>query len=505
MSADGVTLSDRVLRSASFALLANVIQQSIGIVSMLILARLLSPQDYGIVAAAMLVIHFFDVFSETGINEYILSRPTLELDELHSAWTLRLLVRIGLALIVVVLGPFFADFFNQPELHLVLLVAAMIPVIDGLENPGLLLLRREFEYRSIALLLVSAKLAAFLVSLIIALVYQSYWALVVGSIVLSAFTAIFSYRIHPIKPEFTLSRVHGQWSFSSWSILRAILGFSRSKADNFLIGKFLGVTTLGVYSLSKTLATIPHEHLTQALTDIFTSSIGGSHERIDNAASSLSKIMTSVVSVMLPVSCGMYLVAEPLVDVLLGPSWVDAVAVIEALSLLTLTYSISMTITTTLIALGHIRIASYLDIVTLVFVLIVLVTALMLTHDMQMIALARTFCGVGVVLMFYGFISHVICMPHRQLLLSCLPALLSCTVMALVVYSLGQSVGTMGSLAQLLLMSLSGMLTYAVVLAVTVRYCRTLTPQLAFMYNTLARVVQRTLSSYRRRMRRGAV
>lgn len=488
MSDESQSLGDRVLRSATFILIANGIQQSIGIVSMLILARLLTPQDYGIVAAAMLVIHFFDVLSSTGIDDYVLSRKTLEEEELHTAWTIRLAVKVMLASTVVLLAPWFAAFFEQPELKMVLLVAAAIPIIEGLQSPGLLLLRRNFQYRTISLMMVGSKLTAFVAGLSVAIVFRSYWALIVSTLVFVSFTTVFSYRLYAIKPRLTLSYFGSQWHFSKWSVVRALMGFSRSKADNFFVGKFLGVTELGVYSLSKTLATMPHDHLTHALTGLFTSSIGGSRDRVDNAASSLSKIMATVVSIMLPVAVGMFLVAEPMVSVLLGPNWSNAVPIIQALSLLSITYALFTAITTSIVALGHIKTASILDGVSLLIVLAVMLLTLSFSRDTVLIAAARSFSAVSMLLMFYFFICRIINMPHWDLVRSFIPAVVGSTIMTIVVNVCNQ-LTDLNPLSTLLLMIGAGGIVYTVVFVSLLWRLRKLTPELEFIYYLLLRMI----------------
>ena len=144
----------------------------------------------------MLVIHFFDVLAQTGTTQYVLSRKNLHIDALQTAWTLQLTVRGGLAILVMLASGTIGEFFETPELQAVLIVSAFVPILNSLQAPGLMLLRREFDYRSIALIIVASKILATIAAVSIAVLLHSYWAFVVGDLVLAASLAAFSYRAH---------------------------------------------------------------------------------------------------------------------------------------------------------------------------------------------------------------------------------------------------------------------------------------------------------------------
>ena len=125
-----MNLAERTFNSATLMIIASVVKQSIGLVSMVVLARLLSPTDYGIVAISMLVIHFFDVLAQTGTTQYVLSRKNLHIDALQTAWTLQLTVRGGLAILVMLASGTIGEFFETPELQAVLIVSAFVPILN---------------------------------------------------------------------------------------------------------------------------------------------------------------------------------------------------------------------------------------------------------------------------------------------------------------------------------------------------------------------------------------
>lgn len=481
-------LSDRVFNSAALMVVANIVKRSIGIVSMLILARLLTPDDYGLVALSMLVIHFFDLFSQFGVNQYVLSRVSLKDDELQTAWTLRLFVRLGLAVCVWFLAPRLAQFFERDELHAVLLVSALVPVLSALEGPGLLLLRRAMTYRRIALISVGAKLAGFVTAVSIAVQFRTYWALVVGDVVVAGVYSFLSYKAHSLRPRICLKNLSAQWSFSKWIFTRGLFGYSRGKIDNFVIGRFLGVTELGLYSMAKQLATMPHDLLTFSLVDVITSSISESRSKTSDTALALTKILVIQLSLMMPIVVGLHQLAQPLITSLLGESWQPAVPILQGLALLSLLFSVGVTISTVLVAIGEVKAVFFLDLSTGAIVVLGISLLFGSSLGLEGFAQVRVALGIIVLLVFYVYVSQFLPVPQLRLLVSVLPAVASTFVMVLVIDFSKSIFSADSNLVQLLALSSIGALTYLSLILLFVRVLSRITPELGFANDLMRRI-----------------
>ena len=114
-----MSVAERVLKSSGLILFVRLIQRSIGLVSILILARILTPEDFGVVSIASVVVFFFDVLTESGTRQYIIHKEHTTEDDINTAWSLNLLIKLGIFLVVIVIAPMVADFFDNAALVIV--------------------------------------------------------------------------------------------------------------------------------------------------------------------------------------------------------------------------------------------------------------------------------------------------------------------------------------------------------------------------------------------------
>jgi len=419
------SLTSRIVNSAIYSVGSNVLQRTLGLASMLILARLLTPEDYGVVAAALLIVELFNELSRIGINQYILGKSELSDQDLNTAWTLQLGIRVVLALIIVIFSAPLAAFFDFDALRLVLCAAAAVPVIEALQNPGIFLLQRMYSYKAISFIHIMSKLLGVACGIAVALMFRSYWALIVNGAVAAASLMLLSYVIHAHRPRLSLRNIKSQWNFSQWNLARAIVGYSRSKSDNFLVGRLFGMESLGFYSMSKQLATLPQEQLVLPISDIVTSTIGGTDERKSFAHLSLTKLIVTVAGFILPFVLILFSLTDELVLLLLGEQWQKNSDLIRLLAPLSLTYAGCALIETSLVAIGRVKDVFILDVITLLMVLACLAIAIFSNSGIEMFALIRTLAGLLVLIFSYFFIKRFLALDTVSLLLSLLPIAIS--------------------------------------------------------------------------------
>lgn len=133
-----MSVSLKVIKSALLLLSTQLIQRGLGIVSTLILARLLTPDDFGVIALITILLQLFELLVETGNQQYIVQKDAVDDLDLNTAWSMDILIKTSLAVIVVLLSPAFAAFFEEPDLALAVSVAALALPIRALRNPGLM-------------------------------------------------------------------------------------------------------------------------------------------------------------------------------------------------------------------------------------------------------------------------------------------------------------------------------------------------------------------------------
>lgn len=247
--------------SSILLLVKNLSDKLIGLVSTLILARILAPEDFGIIAIATLVMGLLDVLSETGASSYLLKEDAIDDQKVNTTWTLNLLLKSALSVLLVISSPFVVSFYDDPRIHYVLTAFAAVFCFKAFKNPGLFYLSRNQSYGKQVQVGLIAKIASVGAAVGTAIVFQSYWALVIGQAVNALFVVTGSYIISNYRPTLQLTNVKAQLAFSIWMIPQAIAGYARTQLDTFIVSSQFGQSVLGSYHTMKYVAFIPSSHI----------------------------------------------------------------------------------------------------------------------------------------------------------------------------------------------------------------------------------------------------
>lgn len=305
----------------------------VGVVSTIILARLLAPDDFGVMAIAMLVVAFIEVLAESGQHGAIIRHSEDTPDLYNAAWTLSVLQGVALAALILLAAPAATVLFDAPKAQAVVAFLALRPLLLGFVNIGVvaylkeLNFRREFQFR------VLEKAVTFVVTITLAFTLRNHWALAIGVVSGAAVQVGLSYWLHPFRPRFSFARVGELMSYSLHVLAQSILWFGWRRSDEFVVASVTGTGAMGNYVVAGNLATAPIEELVlpavRALHPVYARLSG----RIEELRQTYLLVFQTVVTVVLPAAVGLALIASALVPVLLGEQWHDAIGIIRWLAL----------------------------------------------------------------------------------------------------------------------------------------------------------------------------
>ncbi|GAW95531.1 MULTISPECIES: oligosaccharide flippase family protein [Colwellia] len=298
-----------------------ILKRLIGLISTLILARILAPEDFGLIAIAMIVIGFASVLSVTGSEQYILQKDTVNDDILNSAWTLDLLLKAGVFIILLVSAPYVADFYQKEELTGIIRAISFLVILGALGNPGILLFKREQKYKAIFKISLISKVISVIVTITIAVVYQNYWALIIGHLVSVSTRIIGTYFIHNHRPRLCFTKIKEQWRFSAWMMPQACLGYLRTQLDTFLVSNFYGEKQLGSYHIMKYIAFMPSSELIAPATSPLLAELAKSRNNIKDFRYQFNLSFLVTLAVALPMAIFLFQFDYLVVGLLLGDQW----------------------------------------------------------------------------------------------------------------------------------------------------------------------------------------
>lgn len=324
--------SSKLVKGSLWLSVTRVIVNGLTTLSTFILARYLTPADFGLVSIATTLLLIVTSLTELSLTQALVRHDSLDTSHLNTAWTLNALRGvIAFALFSLSAYPV-ANLYNDSRLVGIMLALGFSILLTGLVNPRLVVLQRQLIFRQEFILGVSQKLLGFVASVIVAVVYHSYWALVIGLLTSQFVNIIISYWLLPFRPRFSLQRTRELLSFSIWLSAGQIVNTLNWRFDVLLVGKLLGSSAVGNYSVGSNLSTVAtREAIAPLVQTVYPSFAGIKHDPA-RLRVAYQRVQTLITAIALPAGIGMALVADRIVVLALGPNWSQAILVVQVLA-----------------------------------------------------------------------------------------------------------------------------------------------------------------------------
>ncbi|WPC72892.1 oligosaccharide flippase family protein [Vibrio porteresiae] len=464
------------------------ITRFIGIISTLILVRVLNPIDFGIATLANIVMALFVMLAEVGTDKYVIKSQSCTNELLNSAWSLNIALKLGCGLFIALLSFYVADFIHEPLLTNVLLVCSVIPVIGALKNVGLLNYERELNYRPLTQLSVLVKLTVFPITIGLALWLKSYWALVIGTLMSEVITVLGSYWIHPYRPKWSSRQWSEQWHFSKWMVVSTTTGYLRSRLDAFLLGRFLPSNAVGLYRVSQEFAWLPFSELIAPATRSFYAGLTQLIDDKEALTHQLCRYLALAYLLVVPSAAGIYVLQDEIVSVVMGEKWADAAPVLGLLSLLMLSMPLNIALQSLLTHMSKLSYLVWIDVVMIVAIgasfslLYQQGITLLATYTLARVALVVVF--IALLLLVYKAVLHVAL--TRVLAVLLLPMLPSGVMYAVV--ALLKSALAFNPLLNLLILAVVGMAMFIPLMVLLIWGAKAWIPEYQYVLELLANV-----------------
>jgi O-antigen/teichoic acid export membrane protein len=326
------TTTHRMAAGAAWMVAFKVTERTLTLVSTIVLARLLLPADFGIVAMAMSIVATLEVLTSFSLDIAIIQRADVERAHLDTAWTFNVVFGVLIALMRVVLAHPTAAFYREPNLVPVMYALAVGWFAQGLENIGPVAFRRELDFHKEYWFMSSKKLATFLVTIPLAIWLHNYWALVIGTLTGKILSVWISYLAHPFRPRLSLRGARDLLHFSRWIVVNNILYFVNQRTSDIVIGRLSGAQSLGVYNLSFEISNLPTSELAAPINRAVFPGYSKLHRETGSISDSYLGVIGVIALFSIPAGAGIAAVADPFVNVVLGAKWLAAIPLIKILA-----------------------------------------------------------------------------------------------------------------------------------------------------------------------------
>ena len=341
----------RFARGAGWLYGYRSLERLLDFLAIVVLARILSPEDFGLVAIAASFVTIIEGLAAFDVNRALI-RIRDEARELYdSAWTLSLLRGLLAAAVMLAIAPLLTD----GRIAAVMCALAASPILSGLANPRFVTFERDLVYSRLALLTLGARIGAFSVTVAVAVLTRSYWALVVGMLAGALVGLALSYLLRPFRPRFSLARFADIFGFSGWLSLTTIVTTLSMQTDKLIVGRLLGVADAGLYFMTQRVGVLPTRELISPLQRALFPSFSELAEERERLRRVVRESVNVLGSLSLPAGGGFALVADDFVPLVLGEQWT---AIVPLLTVLVPYLGLRATLSTALpcvMALGRTR------------------------------------------------------------------------------------------------------------------------------------------------------
>ena len=339
-----MSYSKQAVSGFSWQTIMKIFAAFISLAKISVLARLLSPDDFGLFSLTIIALGLSEAAAQTGINITILQSKRSVSYFLDTAWVISIARGFVIAIMMIIIGFGLGNYFDNPQLISLVSLASLIPVIKGLINPYIISMRKNLKFFNDSLYHLSLILVEGILAVTLGLLLKSVSAMIISMIGAAIIEVIISFSFFKIKPQFKYLKSRAQVIFNSakWLSLSSLMGYLNDNLDDFIIGKLVGTYKLGLYhnayalshKLNYDLARSVHHGTLPVYTKIADDS-----KRLGRAifktlgATSLLLLITSTPALLFP---------EFFVNLILGSQWLEVVPLIKWLVLAGVTHSLAL-------------------------------------------------------------------------------------------------------------------------------------------------------------------
>ena len=458
-------INRNLAKGATWMVVFKLAERSLGLVSTIILARLLLPSDFGLIAMAMSIIAILELLNQFSFDMALIQNQRAERKQYDTAWTFNVLFGVASALILFLIANVSAQFYNEPRLNIVIYALALGSLIGGLENIGTVEFRKNMEFNKEVNFLLSKKLISFLTTVPAAILLRNYWALVIGILAGRVGGLVLSYVMHPYRPRFSLAARHELFHFSKWLFANNVLLFLRTRSADFIIGRVLGTQSLGTFSVAFEIANLPTTELIAPINRAIYPGYAKMSSDLAVLRQGFLNIISAIALFAIPAGAGIAATADLLVPVLLGNNWLETIPLIQILAFYGVLLALQTNTVYVMMAMGKPQIHTYIQIVY-----IAILIPLLIYFTMSSGAVGASWAYVGSTIAFFpiqfAVIVRMLNLKTQKLIAVFWRPLIATAVMLftvrLLIENMPQPEGISVEIIHLILVIFVGIVTYTI-------------------------------------------
>lgn len=322
--------TSRVISATKWSVVTEILAKLVSPVSTMILARLLAPEAFGVLVTSTMVISFAEIFTDAGFQKYLVQHEFADDSEKFKTTTTafwsNLVLSLLIWLIIIAFSEPIAALVGNPGKGNVIAISCVCIPLAAFSSIQLALYKRDFDFKTLFSVRLIGVLIPIFITIPLAYITRSYWALIIGMIALNFSNAVLLTLRSKWKPtlSFSWGRLKSMLSFSLWSIMESVSIWLTNYVDVFIVGTLLSQHYLGIYKTSITVVGQIMAVITSSTTPVLYSSLSRLQNDRDEYNAFFLKFQKIISYVIFPLGVGIYLFRDLITDIILGNQWAEA-------------------------------------------------------------------------------------------------------------------------------------------------------------------------------------
>ncbi len=335
--------------------ISQFLSQAFQFIVIIILARLLYPEEFGIVGMAAIFTGFISRFNELGLSAAIIQRKNV--NEIHlstSFWT-SLATGTILCILTIIVSPYIADYFQEELVRPILIVSSINFIVGAFTVIPRTLFTKSLDFKKLAIVEICATFISGVISILLAVNGYGVWSLVLGGISNSLVSVLIFWKMSTWRPssKFSIPHFKELFSFGGHFMGSSVLNYIDSNVDYLVVGRMIGASALGYYTLAYNLITFPLYKISTIITRVTFPAFSRIQNDNPTLRTGYLKVVRYISMITFPMLAGMFVVAPEFILVVYGSKWTPMILTLQILCLAGALKSVGTTVGTILLSKGR--------------------------------------------------------------------------------------------------------------------------------------------------------
>ncbi|MHA1380610.1 MAG: lipopolysaccharide biosynthesis protein [Candidatus Helarchaeota archaeon] len=368
-----ISLKEKIIKAGFWVFSLRIINRVFQLARTIVLARLLSPNDFGLFGIALLALSALDIFSQTGFRQALIQKKEETKSYLNTAWTVGIIRGLLIAAILFFIAPFVATFFETPAAELILKVIGIAIILQSFTNIAVIYFEKELKFHKYFIYQFAGTITDVTIAISAAILLRSVWALVFGLLAGNLVRCIVSYAVDSYRPRFQFNKGQAKelFGFGKWILFSSILTFLITQGDDIFVGKLLGITMLGFYQMAYRISNLPATEITHVISQVTFPAYSKLQDNLPKLREAYLKVLQLTAFLAFPITGLIFVLAPDFTRLFLGENWMPMVPAMQVLTLWGLIRSIGAT-TIIFQSVGKPKISTKLQFARLILLVIII-------------------------------------------------------------------------------------------------------------------------------------